>query len=490
MYTAWHLPHFPLQALRLSAREAIALLDPLAPAHQPDAHLISVSPAAQRLGIHPGTTVSQALARCPKLRLLYRDETAEHQLQTTLLTSAETFTPDYESTQPGLTLLDLRHLSPPHSWQDLALQMHQLLATHQLDARIGLAENPDLATLAAHLASPILLLPSCPTAQRHLLGQLPLTALQPSPSLLQLLHLWGIVTLAQFTALPRSDIARRLGHEGLRLWDLARGGSQRLLKLVRPKTSFQASIELHENPIETLPPLMHQLDSLVTHLTHQLATAWLLASALHLTLHFDDRTTHQRSLPIAEPTRDPAPLLRLLHSHLETLTAPAPIVHLHLRLSPTRATTSQPTLFDHTLRDPNRFAETLSALSALLGPDRLGRPSPLPTHRPDSFQLTPFLEKPHPTLPTSSIPHAPLQRFRPPKPAKVQTQQNRPIQLHFDHHQHRLISAHGPWQLSGHWWDTQQAWTCQIWDTLTTAGTRYRLHLTPPQQWHVIGIHA
>lgn len=493
MFTAWHLPHFPLQALRLPASDLIALLDPLATtAHtlQPDAHLISVSPAAQRASVHPNLTVSQALARCPKLRLLYRDETAERTLQSTLLTCAETFTPDYESTQLGLILLDLHHRHHHHAWEDLALQMHQTLTAHQLDSRIGIAENPDLATLAAHLATPLLLLPSDPTAQRRLLGELPLTALQPTTKLLQLLHLWGITTLAQFTGLPRADIARRLGAEGLRLWDLARGGSQRLLKLVRPKVTFQEDVELHEDPIETLAPLLHHLDLLLARLGHQLATAWLLASSLHLTLRFDDRTTHQRSLHIAEPTRDPATLLRLLHSHLETLSAPAPVVHLSLGLTPTRATTSQATLFDHALRDPNRFAETLSALSALLGPDRLGRPNPLPYHRPDSFQLTPFLEKPSPALPASAIPHAPLQRYRPPKPAQVRTQHHRPIQLHFDHCHHHLVSAHGPWQLSGHWWDTQHSWACQIWDTLTAEGTRYQLHLTPPQQWHVIGIQA
>jgi protein ImuB len=490
MYAAWHLPHFPLQALHLPPQQAIALLDPLAPTHQPDARLILVSHAAQQLGIHPGTTVSQALARCPELHLLYRDETAEHTLQTTLLTCAETFTPDYESTQPGLILLDLRHLPHSTSWQDLAWQMHHLLSSHQLVSHIGLAENPDLATLAAHLATPILLLPSDPTAQRHLLGQLHLTALQPTPHLLQLLHLWGLTTLAQFTAIPRTDIARRLGTEGLRLWDLAHGGSQRLLKLVRPKTTFQEEVELHENPIETLPPLIHHLDLLLARLSHQLATAWLLASSLHLTLQFADRTAHQRTLHIAEPTRDSPTLLRLLHSHLETLSAPAPIIHLSLSLTPTRPTASQATLFDTALRDPNRFAETLSALTALLGPNRLGRPCPQPSHRPDSFQLTPFLEKSHLTLPTSPHAHRPLQRYRPPKPAQVRTHQNRPVQLHFDHHNHHLISTHGPWHLSGHWWDTQHTWSCQIWHTLTTQGTRYQLHLTPPQQWHVIGIQA
>ena len=97
MFAAWWLPRFVLQALRVIQHERSAVLE-LQSDSPADARLLDVSASAENEGARIGMTVSQAQARCPRLRLLYRDEKAEQELQSRLLHLAESWTPDYEST--------------------------------------------------------------------------------------------------------------------------------------------------------------------------------------------------------------------------------------------------------------------------------------------------------------------------------------------------------------------------------------------------------
>lgn len=482
MFAAWWLPRFALQALRMPKMDRAAVLEPCGDTPE-DARLIGVSESAEREGAHVGMTVSQAQARCPSLRLLYRDEKAEQALQSRLLHFAESWTPDYESTTPGLCVLDLTRSRLLEAWSDLGLQMHGEIISVASEARIGLADKADLAVLAAHIADPVRVMHD----GKETLCELPIAVLCQNPDLLYLLHLWGVRTLGQFIALPKSEIVRRLGTEGLALHDLARGGKERLLRLVRPPVLYREEAEI-ESPIECLEPLMHLLCGMIERLCARLAGTWHVAGALLLQLRFNDRSTHERRLRIAEPTRDEAVLIRLLETSLESLKAAAPLGFVALEITPVRASSSQGSLFDQGLRDPNRFAETLSAIEALLGKGRVGRAELLPSRRTDAFRVVNFLEAPAASVPNTPA-GLPLQRFRPPRPARLLWRNQRPMTLHFGHETKPLIATSGPWFLSGEWWDAQQSWQHEIWDAATDDGTLYRI-VGDHHAWRVEGMYA
>ena len=479
MFAAWWLPRFVLQALRVLTRDRVAVLESQAMKAE-DARLLCASENAEREGVQAGMTASQAQARCPRLRLLYRDEKAEQELQRRLLLAAEGWAPDYEATQPGLCVLDLSRRRMSEPWHDLGVLMHRESSALAMEMRIGLADKADLAVLAAHVAEPVRVIRDGKEALR----ELPMSVLCRNPELLQLLHLWGVRTLGQFNALPRAEIARRLGAEGLALHDLARGGKERLLRLVRPVCLFREEREL-EAPIECLEPLMHLLRGMLGNLCTRLAEAWRVAGRLMLGLRFEDRSTHERDLRVAEPTRDEAVLGRVLEAALEGVKASAPIIGVSLEIVPVRAAASQAGLFDQGLRDPNRFAETLSALEALLGKGRVGRAELLHSRRVDAFRVVNFLDAPAPSIEHTAC-GPPLQRFRPPRPARLVWQGWRPVALHLDRETKPLISASGPWFLSGEWWDTQQAWQHEIWDAATDDGAHYRLD-REHEVWRVEG---
>ncbi|MCB1227474.1 MAG: DNA polymerase Y family protein [Verrucomicrobiales bacterium] len=503
MFAAWWLPRFPLQALHAAGHlppvDCIAALDgiPGRLAQRGDASLACVTEALERRGVSPGMTVSQALARCPEMRSVYREEAAESQLQNRLLGWAEAWTPDYEATHPGLCLLDLRRVrnAATLAWEDHGRDMMTSLRAQALDARVGMAENADLAFLAARIADPLRILTAEKSAARQALGALPITTLSPPSEILEIFHLWGVRTLADLAALPRADVTARLGKAGTQLWQISRGGSERLLHLVRPQAVFEACLDL-DAPIESLQPLMALLGQMLDQLIGRLRAAWQVAASLHLQLTFEDGSRHHQQLRVAEPTCDPAVLRRILETHLEGLTAAAPLTQMQLEITPARATTSQMNLFDAGLRDPNRFAETLSALEALLGHGRVGRPAHRPLRQPDAFFLHPFLQ-PVVAAPQAALPFAeaastqtglPLLRYRPPREIRVRLKNAVPQQLLCEGQTRPITAAHGPWKLSGGWWDRTLAWEQEVWDVRSLDGTLYRL-VRQQNRWRLEGIY-
>ncbi len=527
MFAVLLAPDFQLQAILrqrgASPAQAAALLDEAETASSKlrgKAPVLQASPAALRAGVRPGMTATQAQARCLGLALYYRQALIEDQAQAELLDIAAQFTPDYESTAPGVITLDWGGLrAAPEGCSavrqtllpgfetaattsapgvDTVLhqtgaRLHRQASSTGLIVRVGVAENPDLAFLAACLADPVQVLDGDAARTRAFLAPLPLAVLSPPLAMLETLHLWGIRTLREFTALPRDEITRRLGADAARLWDCASGTSRRLLRLVRMPDHYAQKLEL-EHGIETLEPLMHLLRRMLETLTARLASAWLVAREIVLTLGFENGSVHRGELRLAEPARDIELLLRLLHAHMEGFTAPTPVMAVALELKPARPGQDQIDLFAHSLRDPNRFAETLAQLEVLLGPGNVGAPVLLPTHRPDSVRVVPYLDGAKEAAGAEdegdacAVPSMPLRRFRPPLRAHVVLKNQHPVEI-IAGPIHGIVLAHrGPWLLSGDWWDKGR-WAQEEWDVQLADGLLCRLK-REQSTWSLEGLYA
>jgi len=486
-FAALWLPRFQLQALLReqapSCKNApLAVLDanPSTASAAGEASLVLMADAeAEHLGVRTGMTVPQALARCGSLVLLKRNAAAEAAAQAILLHQAGTWSAECESTRPGLCVVDLTHapmFKPDH--RSAAEKMRLRLLAHALDARIGFARNANLACLAAHAADTVLTLHGA-SEEEALLHRLPLTVLQPSANAATVLHLWGIHTLGDLARLHRTDAGERLGVEGLHLWDMAAGGSTRLLTLLRPAVSYVEKMDL-EHPLETLEPLLFLLRRMLDMLCRRLSEQWLATSTLHLRLWFEDSTIHEQTLRTAEPTRDAEILLRVLQTHLESIKASAPVITLALELTPTRLAGTQGSLFEHSLRDPNRFAETLAQLEAMLGRGNVGCVHLLPSRRPDAFRLVSALEA-HPATNLKTEDLQPslqgllLRRFRPPLCVNAGPGDGPPQWLEMKQKRLVILAARGPWLLSGDWWEPSAAWEREVWEVQVQDGVIYQL---------------
>ena len=216
------------------------------------------------------------------------------------------FSPLVEQTAPDTVTLDVSGLERLWGFpQDVAAAIARRAAEIRVKVNIALAANPDAAICAARGGVPsgpgISIVPQGDEAK--FLGPLPLAWLAPSPELLETLERWGIRRFRDLAALPPLGIAERLGPEGLRLRELARGEADRKLVPLDPPLEFEDQIEL-EYPVELLEPLAFLLARLLNGLAARLATRALATDELRLRLKLENRATYERTLRLPVPSLD------------------------------------------------------------------------------------------------------------------------------------------------------------------------------------------
>jgi len=338
--------------------------------------------------------------------------------------------------------------------------------------------------------------------------------------ILSILHQWGIHTLGQLAALPRDDLAARLGARAVELWERSHGRTKRILKLVSPPESFIESFEF-ENEIETIEPLLFILRRFLQQLTIRLNAIYLVAKELRLRLTFADKSDYQRIFKIPQSTNNEDILFRMLHTHLEHFTSKHPIVAVELEAQPSRSVRQQFGLFETALRDPMQLHETLARLVGLVGADRVGTPVLEETHRPDAFRMVPFVWEFCPSrtgglsqigrnavesavlrkssldsdaLETAHATARPaLRRFRKRTSATVLLENHRPVHIRAGPVRAGLaldgaaVMQEGPFPLSGNWWD-ERAWARVEWDVEIENGVIARFHCDQ-DGWAIDGIY-
>jgi protein ImuB len=492
MFATLFIPNFHLQAqLRLRPEWRglpVALLegtDNLTAKEKGKARILQLTREAELHGVIPGITATRAQARCPQLLLIHSQPEDEESAREVLWDCAGEVTRDFEASGPEVVTLDLHGVR--QDFQKLALSRIDWLRDLGLGAQAGLADNPDLAFLAARLADPVLVFRGTAAQIHERLAPLPVTALQTSPDWLSLFQLWGIQTIGDFGALPRHELVERLGPAAGRYWDQAHGCSQRLLRLVRAPEVYRETLDL-EAPLDSAESLLFLLHRFLERISARLAAAHVAAGSLELILTLESSPAHRRTFRIPEPAREVEVLFRILQTHLERFTAPSPVVAIALEAFPTRTLKGQTHLFEASWKDPNRLADTLARVEALLGAERVGTPLCGLSHRPDTFRMQPFSPQSIPGSGSASKggPHSkggvpsgpPLRRFRPRRPIAVATtasrSSDRPDAILSGPLQGALSAQNGPWVSSGDWWQDSD-WHRQEWDVRHESGTCYRL---------------
>ena len=473
MYAAIEIPDFALQCVLRREPElrecALAIVDGGLPAH-----VRQMTPAARDRGVAAGMTTTQALGRSPSL--LFRAPGSLEAESACLLQCAETSSPWLEATGEGVVTLEwpgfAEYAETADGPEKIAHTMVSQLAQLGFAARVGMAMTPDLALLAARDAAPARYVDSA----SEFLAPLPLETLSADAAMcsievqaareeaFRILRRWGIHTLGAFAALPRDQVVMRLGGVAAELWERAAGRAMRPLRLVRAPEIFSEAMEL-EHEVETLAPLLFLLRRFLEQLTRRLEATYRVAALLELRLTFREGAPHVREFRIPAPTCEVDVLFRVLSTHLEGVTAAAPIAAVALSALPARPERRQFSLFESGLRDPNKFFETLARLHALLGNDRAGTPVLENTHRTDAFHLiTPRFEETLANALPAPFSGLSLQRFRPPIQARVHTENDRPVCVFSDHAFGNVTACRGPWRSSGEWWEEVRTWGCIEWD--------------------------
>jgi protein ImuB len=519
------VPDFPVEALLRAEpdlrAQALAVLEGKAPLQT----VFALNEKARQAGISTGMTKLQVEA-CSDVGLRPRSLLQEAAAHAALLDCARSFSPRVEDAGWDSVLLDLAGMEPLFGpLPKIARAIGRRASDLGLEANVAVASNPDTAALAALGFSGVIVIPEGREAEQ--LGSLPVEVLFSGGQdfdgtdfdghnleTMEVLERWGIRNFRALAALPEIALSERLGQEGVRLQQLARGCSSRSLVAVEPPLVFEEAIEL-EYPLVLLEPLAFLLARLLDQICSRLGARALTTQELNLDLTLDcstpdhvgtgasarpartpARQNFHRTLRLPVPLLDPKVFLKLLQLDLNAHPPGAPIVKIHLSAEPVRPRAAQSGLFLPPSPEPEKLELTLARIAGIVGENKVGSLQLLDSHRPEAFRMrhfAPQLEEQTARKAKTSRNNQPeesrkkneaavtaMRIFRPPLHAAVTLQEGRPARIVCPKRKEicgEILWAAGPWRTSGDWWE-QEGWARDEWDIAlqeTTGITLYRL---------------
>jgi protein ImuB len=544
-FAAIHVANFMVQAVLRAAVElrekAVALVDGTAP----QIHVVAANDAAWRAGIQLGMAETQAQLCGVEIRR--RSRAQEKAAHAALLDLGWSMSPRVEDHAQDTILADLAGLNSLFGAEEnIAREFARRAAELRLQAHVAVSANLEVAVHAARGFAGITVIPEGEEA-RYLSG-LPVQTLAPSVEALETLERWGIRTCAALGALPVLELSERLGQEGVRLQELARGAHTRSLVLAEPAEILEEEMEM-DDAVEDLEPLSFVLGRLLDQLCARLAARALSAAAIRVrfdlgyafekeeevlnekfsakrssgkteiraagvnaadgsgqsgtsaakaTTHKDSRVTtqaqdfcvsvnckdaektYEKVLNLPVPMRDSKMLLKLLRLQLQADPPAGGIVKIRLGADPARPRSTQHGLFVPNSPDPEKLELTVARLAKLVGNANIGSPELTDTHRPGEFRMNKFFAQPNETRARGRAgkkstagsdggaaavrrPATGCRIFRPRLAARVELREGRPVKIFFRGLYGRVITASGPWKISGDWW-REDAWQQEEWD--------------------------
>jgi protein ImuB len=544
-FAAIHVANFMVQAVLRAAVElrekAVALVDGTAP----QIHVVAANDAAWRAGIQLGMAETQAQLCGVEIRR--RSRAQEKAAHAALLDLGWSMSPRVEDHAQDTILADLAGLNSLFGAEEnIAREFARRAAELRLQAHVAVSANLEVAVHAARGFAGITVIPEGEEA-RYLSG-LPVQTLAPSVEALETLERWGIRTCAALGALPVLELSERLGQEGVRLQELARGAHTRSLVLAEPAEILEEEMEL-DDAVEDLEPLSFVLGRLLDQLCARLAARALSAAAIRVrfdlgyafekeeevlnekfsakrssgkteiraagvnaadgsgqsgtsaakaTTHKDSRVTtqaqdfcvsvnckdaektYEKVLNLPVPMRNSKMLLKLLRLQLQADPPAGGIVKIRLEADPARPRSTQHGLFVPNSPDPEKLELTVARLAKLVGNANIGSPELTDTHRPGEFRMNKFFAQPNETRARGRAgkkstagsdggaaavrrPATGCRIFRPRLAARVELREGRPVKIFFRGLYGRVITASGPWKISGDWW-REDAWQQEEWD--------------------------
>lgn len=479
-FASIYVPNFLVQSVVRAdsalRNRVILLVDGTPPLEK----VVAMSEAAARAGIQLSMTKSQA-TQFSGIEIRSRSRTQEKAAHAALLDIGWSVSPRVEDTAEDTIVLDLAGLASLfHSDENVANHLVRRAAALGLLVNVAISSNLEAAIHAARGFPGVTIIPPGEEAQR--LGCMPIGVLSPSLEVLETLKRWGVRTCAELAALPLLQLSERLGQNGVRLHELARGASQRSLILIEPSVDFEEEMAL-EYAVAELEPLAFLLGRLLDQLCARLAARSLAAGAIRLRFDLerspennsqflDGKSSGEPALNIYEkvldlpvPMRDSKMLLRLLRLQLQANPPRASITKIYLAADPARQRVAQGGLFLPSSPDPEKLGLTIARLTNLVGDSHIGSPELVDTHRPGEFRMNRFVPSRDESLKNRkfSKPATAFRTFRPSLPLKVELREGYPARISFRGMRGEVVAASGPWRTSGDWWQTDP-WQHDEWD--------------------------
>jgi protein ImuB len=466
-YACLYAREFPAQALLRLRPESHNKPCVVMEGEAPLQHVCSLNTKARLLHLAHGMTRVE-VDTFPASIVLSRSPETERATRAILLECAGAFSPRVEDRSKDTAFLCAIDVAGTKSLfgpsEMLARSLLQRVRALGITARVTISSNfHTAACLARGLSTtiPIKLIPHGEEATA--LTSLPLAVLDLTETQAETFALWGIHTLGMLAALPEKELVSRMGQDGKRLRQLARGELPHLFQPIEPPFTLTERMEL-DSPVELLNSLLFAVSVMLDQLILRARARILALASITITLATDGGGTHTRTVRPALPTNDKQLWIKLLHLDLEAHPPQASILGLTLDAQPGRTSKVQLGLFSPQTPEAGRLDVTLARIRAIVGEDSVGRVVLQDTHAPESFRMEAFsVPSEDSSVMASPQPRASMRQLRPPERASVTLQNSRPTLFFFRERRYTVEHAYGPWLVTGDWWN-QTLWGLEQWD--------------------------
>ncbi|HET9628872.1 MAG TPA: DNA polymerase Y family protein [Novosphingobium sp.] len=418
--------------------------------------LAATDPQAQALGLATGMTLADARARCPELATAPDEPARTAAALEQVLARLGRFSPVVAADPPDGALLDVTgcaHLFGGEAALLGAVRTELARAGHTL--RAAFAANAAAArALARHGA-------------RHggsEVRALPVAALELPADTLVALRRAGLATLGDLAARPSPTLAARFGEVlVLRLRQLLGEVASPLVP--RGHVAPLRAEERFPEPVARTDDVLDVAEDLLQRLGREMEKRRLGGRRFIITLCRADGARRRLAVETGRPTRDPAPVMRLLRERIEGLADPIDpgfgfdsVALAITRSEPLAARQIGLDKGEETVEDS--IAALVDRLAVRLGPKAVYRLVPANRHLPEVAQATLPLNEGLPRkTPTfaarlGETPPRPLCLFDPPQPIEViaGVPDGPPLRFRWRGHLFAVCLAEGPERIAAEWW--------------------------------------
>ncbi|MER3390194.1 MAG: DNA polymerase Y family protein [Microcella sp.] len=293
---AW-VPDWPIIA---AARDGLAAPgQPVAVVRQN--RILACSATARDQGVRAGQRRREAQSLCTELRIVPADDDRDHRQFSPLVDVVESLVAGVQVVRPGLLALAARGPARYYGGEKAAaLALRGALIVDGVpDARLGIADGPFAAELAARSTAPASTAPGQSVrivprdAVAAFLAPFPVTTLG-DPDLATLLGRLGLRTLGDFAALPAEAVRDRFGAAGAHRHALAGAADATPLVPRTPPPDLERVLEL-EPPLDRVDQLAFAVRQLADDLVESLTRRLLVATAIRIGFRDEHGTETERA---------------------------------------------------------------------------------------------------------------------------------------------------------------------------------------------------